>query len=159
MKSKTLGLLAVVMLAGPIAAIATPVTWEVQGSLAIVDGSYRTMGLDVGDAFSVLINFDTAAARMDGATGLNGFNQGQPETNQFVMRGPVLDIFNCSALPGTPDPLLVSLRTSVFQAFTGTNASVGFIEGQLSSIRNVPEPGTLVPLGFGLAGFGMSGRR
>jgi len=66
MKSKILGLLAVGLLAGTSAANAVPVTWSVVGS--ITTATSGTSGVPffpaaaVGDAFDVLVSFDTDAA-------------------------------------------------------------------------------------------------
>jgi hypothetical protein len=62
MKSKILGLLAVGLLAGPLAAHATLVSWQFGGTLNTVSGTASEIsGVAAGDAFSVILTFDTAA--------------------------------------------------------------------------------------------------
>lgn len=62
MKSKILGLLAVGLLAGPLAAHATLVSWQFDGTLNTVSGTASEIsGVAAGDAFSVILTFDTAA--------------------------------------------------------------------------------------------------
>jgi hypothetical protein len=62
MKSKILGLVAVGLLAGPLAAHATLVSWQFGGTLNTVSGTAKEIvGVAAGDAFSVILTFDTAA--------------------------------------------------------------------------------------------------
>jgi hypothetical protein len=62
MKSKILGLVAVGLLAGPLAAHATLVSWQFGGTLNTVSGTASEIsGVAAGDAFSVILTFDTAA--------------------------------------------------------------------------------------------------
>jgi len=62
MKSKILGMVAVGLLAGPLAAHATLVSWQFGGTLNTVSGTApEIVGVAAGDAFSVILTFDTAA--------------------------------------------------------------------------------------------------
>lgn len=62
MNSKILGFLAVGLLAGPLAAHATLVSWQFGGTLNTVSGTAsEIVGVAAGDAFSVTLTFDTAA--------------------------------------------------------------------------------------------------
>jgi hypothetical protein len=62
MKSKILGFLAVGLLAGPLTAHATLVSWQFGGTLNTVSGTASEIsGVAAGDAFSVTLTFDTAA--------------------------------------------------------------------------------------------------
>lgn len=62
MKLKILGLLAVGLLAGPIVADATVVTWEMQGTITGAYGSIPNFGFaQIGDPYSVTWSFDTSA--------------------------------------------------------------------------------------------------
>ena len=63
MNSKILGLLAVGLLAGPLAAHATLVSWQFGGTLNTVSGTASEIsGVAAGDTFSVILTFDTAAS-------------------------------------------------------------------------------------------------
>ena len=62
MKTKILGLLAVGLLAGPMAAIASIVTWNVSGTWTETQGSFVAPLLSlptVGSAFGLSVTFDT----------------------------------------------------------------------------------------------------
>jgi hypothetical protein len=62
MKSKILGLVAMGLPAGPLAAHATLVSWQFGGTLNTVSGTASEIsGVAAGDAFSVILTFDTAA--------------------------------------------------------------------------------------------------
>ena len=62
MNSKILGLVAVGLLAGPLAAHATLVSWQFGGTLNTVSGTASEIsGVAAGDTFSVILTFDTAA--------------------------------------------------------------------------------------------------
>ena len=62
MKAKILGLLAAGLLSGPLAAHATLVSWQFGGTLNTVSGTASEIqGVAAGDAFSVILTFDTAA--------------------------------------------------------------------------------------------------
>lgn len=63
-KSTCLALVAVLM--SPLAANAVPITWEFTGEFDTVDGS---PGVSIGDAFHVLVNFDTDASLVAAQTG------------------------------------------------------------------------------------------
>ena len=73
----------------------------------------------------------------------------------IVLRGSDLDIFNNGDLPTDPDPGLVNLEIAVAQ----WSSEDGFAGGDISSIVRVPEPGTLLLLGAGLAGIGIGRRK
>ena len=73
----------------------------------------------------------------------------------IVLRGSNLDIFNNGELPTDPDPGLVDFEIAAAQ----WSSEDGFAGGRISSIARVPEPGTLILLGAGLAGIGIGRRR
>jgi hypothetical protein len=60
MNSKILGLVAVGLLAGPMAAQATRVEWLFQGTVTIVGGHAVPSGINVGDPISLILHFDTS---------------------------------------------------------------------------------------------------
>ncbi len=82
----------------------------------------------------------------------------------IVLRG-TNDVFTGSALPSSPDPLLLGFQTRGFTWFipenNTENNTARFSEalGTISQISRVPEPGTLLLIGLGLAGFGTVRRR
>jgi hypothetical protein len=59
MKTRIPGLLAVGLLAGPMAANATQVSWLFQGTLDTVTG-WPSSNIQAGDSFSFILHFDTA---------------------------------------------------------------------------------------------------
>ena len=73
MKSKILGMVAVGLLAGPLAAHATLVSWQFGGTLDTVSGTAsEIVGVAAGDAFSVILTFDTAAPVTNAGCGTGG---------------------------------------------------------------------------------------
>lgn len=64
--SKTTCLALIAVLMSPMAANAVPITWEFTGEFDTVDGS---PGVSVGDAFRVLVNFDSDASLVTTQTG------------------------------------------------------------------------------------------
>jgi len=75
MKSKILGLVAVGLLAGPMAANATAVTWNFSGALSNAQGDVP-LGLAVGSPYQLSITYDTAAQVVGPC--LAGGNGGSP---------------------------------------------------------------------------------
>lgn len=73
----------------------------------------------------------------------------------IILRGSILDIFNNGDLPTDPDPRLLDLEIAVFQL----SLADGYAIGDISSIRRVPEPGTVVLLAIGLVGMRLARRR
>jgi hypothetical protein len=152
MRSKILGLLAVGLLAGPMASNATntePYAYlqSINATVGVrVDGTLLAFDAD-GDALQFSIVQD-------------------PALGVVVLNDPFSGFFSYTP-PSTPPPNIISgpdfsyfLDAFFFRAFDGTSYSNdGTVIIQVRVIPTVPEPGTLALLGLGLAGLGLSRRR
>lgn len=180
MKSKILGLLAMGLLAGPMAADAVPVTWTLNGVILQGGTAGGSFVYDADGSVFSDIALTTSLGRTYTQFVGTSISAGLVFLQSGVESGSTIALGLTDITPalltdaGGVLPINIDTTTANFAEFTcdalsecplgfGTNVN-NWQFGGVSTLTgvprvSVPEPGSLALLGFGLAGLGLSRRR